>query len=119
MRATFGALLGLAPHVLHHIGFLAGAALLTGALGNTILYGVGVLLSIPLLNRLRKRFGSWRAPALGVLVFTGMFALSAFVIGPALSPGTADLAPAASKNVPSQDAADHDGHHPAPGQTKP
>ena len=29
-RATLGALMGLAPHVMHHIGFLAGAALLTG-----------------------------------------------------------------------------------------
>ena len=49
-RATFGALLGLAPHVLHHVGFLAGAALLTGVVGNTVLYAAGMLLSIPMLT---------------------------------------------------------------------
>ena len=36
-RATLGALMGLAPHVMHHIGFLAGAALLTGLWGVTLL----------------------------------------------------------------------------------
>ena len=57
-RATVGALMGLAPHVMHHIGFLAGAAFLTGFLGNSLLYVVGLLLSIPLLRRLRRRFGT-------------------------------------------------------------
>ena len=32
-RATVGALMGLAPHVMHHIGFLAGAAFLTLSMG--------------------------------------------------------------------------------------
>jgi len=65
VRAAIGALLGLVPHVMHHIGILAGAALLTGVFGNSLLYAVGLLLSIPLLNRLRKRFGTWKAPAIG------------------------------------------------------
>ena len=78
-RATVGALMGLAPHVMHHIGFLAGAAFLTGFLGNSLLYVVGLLLSIPLLRRLRRRFGTRKAPAIGVAVFTALFALSAFV----------------------------------------
>ena len=87
-RATVGALMGLAPHVMHHIGFLAGAAFLTGFLGNSLLYVVGLLLSIPLLRRLRRRFGTRKAPAIGVAVFTALFALSAFVIGPLFNPAT-------------------------------
>ena len=117
-RATFGALLGLAPHVLHHVGFVAGAALLTGVLGNTILYAVGMLLSIPLLNRLRKRFGTWQAPALGAIAFTGVFALSAFVIGPALNPAPSTPPPAASTGAPGQPVEQHDGHHPDTDQTE-
>lgn len=101
-RATFGALLGLAPHVLHHIGFLAGAAVLTGVLGNLVLYAVGMLLSIPMLIRLRRRFGSWKAPVLGVAAFTALFALSAFVIGPAISQGLSGPVPGASSEGLSQ-----------------
>ena len=56
-RATVGALMGLAPHVMHHIGFLAGAAFLTGFLGNSLLYVVGLLLSIPLLRVPRQVVG--------------------------------------------------------------
>ena len=110
-RATFGALLGLAPHVLHHIGFLAGAAIPTGVLGNTVLYAVGILLSIPMLNRLRKRFGSWKAPVLGVAAFTAMFALSAFVIGPAISQGLSGPVSGSSSEGPGQPADEHTGHH--------
>lgn len=111
-RATFGALLGLAPHVLHHVGFLAGAALLTGVVGNTVLYAAGMLLSIPMLHRLRKRFGTWKAPALGAIAFTSLFALSAFVIGPALNPTPVAPSPAASSQSPTPPADEHIGHHP-------
>jgi hypothetical protein len=38
-----------------------------------------------MLVRLHRRFGSWIAPALGLLVFVAMFSLSAVVIGPAIS----------------------------------
>ena len=109
IRAGLGALLGLVPHVMHHIGLLAGAALLTGALGNSVLYMVGLVFSIPLLRRLRRRFNTWRAPALGVAVFTALFALSAFVVGPALSGSNApETRTGTSAPVP----AEHDGHHP-------
>lgn len=101
-RATFGALLGLAPHVLHHVGFLAGAALLTGVVGNTVLYAAGMLFSIPMLNRLRKRFGTWKAPALGAIAFTSLFTLSAFVIGPALNPTPVAPQPAATAAPPAE-----------------
>ncbi len=111
-RATFGASLGLAPHVLHHIGFLAGTAVLTGVLGNAALYAVGMLLSIPMLLRLRRRFGSWKAPVLGVAAFTALFALSAFVIGPAISQGLSGPAPGASSEGTGQPADEHTGHHP-------
>ena len=46
---------------------------------------LGFAASIPMLVRLYRKFGSWVAPALGLLVFTAMFSLSAFVIGPAIS----------------------------------
>ncbi|GGK63829.1 hypothetical protein GCM10011509_10270 [Ornithinimicrobium pekingense] len=88
------------------MGLLAGAAVLTGAVGNGVLYVVGLVFSIPLLRRLRARFGSWRAPALGVVVFTGLFALSAFVVGPAIS-GEADT-PLPTDPAVTQD---HEVHH--------
>lgn len=106
-----GALLGLAPHVLHHVGIVAGAAILTGVFGNSLLYAVGLALSIPLLNRLRKRFGTWKAPLIGVAVFTVMFALSAFVIGPAISrAGTVPTSPATTGSQGAS-ADPHAAHH--------
>jgi hypothetical protein len=82
---AIAAIVGLAPHVLHHIGLLAGVALVTGT-GGTILFGaVGLIASIPLLMRLERRFHTWRAPAIALLIFAAMFSLSSFVIGPALS----------------------------------
>lgn len=110
VRAATGALLGLVPHVMHHIGILAGAALLTGVFGNSLLYAVGLLLSIPLLNRLRKRFGTWKAPVIGVAVFTAMFLLSALVIGPAISRSSTPPTPQASVGQASNPA-DHASHH--------
>ncbi|SDB94867.1 hypothetical protein GA0111570_11150 [Raineyella antarctica] len=110
IRAAIGALLGLVPHVMHHIGILAGAALLTGVFGNTVLYAAGLLLSIPLLNRLRKRFGTWKAPAIGVAVFTAMFLLSALIIGPAIN--RAGTGPAPQTPLPATSTpADHEAHH--------
>jgi hypothetical protein len=80
----FAGVLGLAPHVLHHVGPIAGAALITGV-GGTIVFAVlGFLLTIPFLLRLRRRFGTWRAPAIALAVFAAMFAFSTFVLGPVL-----------------------------------
>ncbi|AXG15457.1 hypothetical protein DN585_14230 [Intrasporangium calvum] len=110
IRAGLGAALGILPHVMHHVGLLAGAALLTGALGNGILYGVGLLMSIPLLRRLRSRFRTVWAPVVGVAVFTGLFSLSAFVIGPAIGSGGADVpVEAPTPTVTTSDG--HDVHH--------
>jgi len=97
--AVIGAVMGLLPHVLHHIGLIAGAALLTGATGNVLFFALGLVFSIPLLRRLYRKFHSWRAPAIAVAVFAAMFSLSAFVIGPAI---TADSTPAKAPVAPSQ-----------------
>ena len=106
LLAVLGAALGLLPHVLHHVGFLAGTALVAGS-GGTALFGVlGYLASIPMLVKLYRRFGTWRAPVVGIAVFTAMFALSAFVIGPAVS-GATDGAVA-----PAQQVVEPDEHHP-------
>ena len=75
--ATLGALLGLVPHVLHHVGILVGAALLTGVGGNLLLGLLGLLLSVPLLRRLYRRFRTWKAPAIALVIFVIMYALSA------------------------------------------
>jgi hypothetical protein len=110
VRASIGAALGILPHVMHHVGLLAGAALLTGALGNGILYAVGLLMSIPLLRRLRSRFPTMWAPSIGVVVFTGLFSLSAFVVGPALN-GGAEKVPAITPAPAVTTTDGHEGHH--------
>lgn len=91
-RGVWGALtgavatvMGLLPHVLHHVGPLVGAALLTGAAGTTIFGLAGLALSVPMLLRLRRRFGSWWAPAIGLVAFTGLFLFSSLVVGPLIS----------------------------------
>lgn len=80
--ASWGASVGLLPHVLHHVGLLAGASLLVGATGQALFGVVGLVASLPFLARLKRRFGTWRAPgiALGVMVIG--FSLSALVIAP-------------------------------------
>jgi len=106
VAAAIGSVLAIVPHVLHHVGFLAGAAFLTGAAGNLLFGAVGLAMSIPLLRRLHRRFGTWKAPATAVVVFAAMFSLSAFVIGPAISGDGSSDSPA-----PSQTPTGHTGHH--------
>lgn len=88
---------------------LAGAALVTTSGGNLLFGAVGLLLSVPLLRRLYRRFGTWKAPAIGVALFTVMFSLSAFVIGPAISGNSPTETPEpASPTTPTE----HTTHHP-------
>lgn len=108
VTAAIATLMGLAPHVLHHIGLFAGAAFVFGVGGNLIFGAAGLLLSLPLLRRLYRRFGSWKAPALAIAVFTVMFSVSAFVIGPAIS-GTEPTEAPQPAVTPSP--ADHSAHH--------
>lgn len=107
LSGAVGAISGIAPHVLHHVGPLAGAAFLAGT-GGTVLFGVaGFALSIPMLLRLRRRFGTWAAPAVASAIFTVVYLASALVVGPALTadPGTV-RAP-----DPSPSPSEHAEHH--------
>ena len=106
VTAVIATVMGLAPHVLHHIGLFAGAAFVVGVGGNLLFGAVGLLLSVPLLRRLHRRFGTWKAPAVAVAVFTVMFSISAFVIGPALSGTEPAEAP-----QPADSPAEHGAHH--------
>jgi hypothetical protein len=83
--AGIGAVAGLVPHVLHHVGFLLGFAALTGVWGSVLFGVIGLALSIPFLLRLRRRFETWRAPGIALLLFVAMFSFSAFILGPAIS----------------------------------
>lgn len=105
---VIGSVLGLIPHVLHHVGLIAGTAFFTGAGGNATLYLVGLLLSIPMLRRIHRRFGTWRAPAIAIAVFTAMFLLSALVVGPAIS---ADSAPTDAPSPGPTPTEQHTEHH--------
>jgi hypothetical protein len=84
---VLGVVSGLVPHLLHHVGLLAGTALVAG-IGGTVLFGaIGLAAMLPMVLRLRRRFASWWAPGIGVAVFVAMFAVSTFLIGPALRSG--------------------------------
>jgi phage-related protein len=101
-----GTIVGIAPHALHHIGLLAGTALVAGTAG-TVLFGVvGLAASVPLLWRLKKRFGSWWAPVIGLGVFAVMFSLSAFVIGPIFN-GPDVQAPSGDQPGPPSEHSEH------------
>ena len=107
VTAAVGAAMGLLPHLLHHISFFAGAALVTGVGGNLLFGALGLLLSVPLLRRLYRRFKTWKAPAVAVAVFAVMFSLSAFIIGPAISGTDPDPAPGPTE----QNDPEHGEHH--------
>lgn len=104
--AVWGGFVGLLPHVLHHVGPLAGAALLAGAAGTLLFAAIGFVAAIPFLLRLHRRFRTWRAPAIALAIFAAMFSLSSFVIGPAIS-GSGEPDPQPGIEQP----AGHDGHH--------
>ncbi len=106
LLAVWGGFVGLLPHVLHHVGPLAGAALLAGAAGTVLFAAIGFIAAVPFLLRLRRRFGNWRAPAIALAIFAAMFSLSSFVIGPAISGGDE---PAQQPGI--EQPAGHDGHH--------
>lgn len=104
--AAWAAFTGLLPHVLHHVGPLAGAALLAGATGRVLFGAIGFVAAIPFLLRLRRRFSTWRAPAIALALMAAAFSLSSFVVGPAIAGG---------EDEPSrpgiQQPAGHDEHH--------
>lgn len=103
--ALFGAVTGVASHVLHHVGPLAGAALLAGFAGQVLFFALGLALSVPLLLKLYRRFGTVLAPAIAVVAFAAIFTFSSVVVAPRLT-GT-DESPA----TPIEQLHE-DGHHP-------
>ena len=108
--AVVGAVMGLLPHVLHHVGLIAGTAFVAGAGGSVVFFAVGLLLSVPMLRRIHRRFRTWMAPTIAVAVFTGMFSLSAFVIGPALTDetsGSGESPPPGPAPIPTSQHTEH------------
>lgn len=92
LAAVLGTISGIAPHVLHHVGPIAGAAVVSGATG-TVVFGVlGFLLMIPSLLQIKRRFGTWLAPGIALLVFGVLFTISTVWIGPIIR-GETDQAP--------------------------
>ena len=107
LAAAWGVILGVTPHLLHHVGPLAGAALLAGAGGTALFAAIGFLASIPFLIRLHRRFHTWVAPAIATVLFAAMFTFSTFVIAPALTGGNSTPSPSPGTEQPSG----HAGHH--------
>lgn len=85
ISGAFAGLLGLMPHLLHHAGPLAGAALFAGVGGSLLFGALGFVVAIPFLVRMRRRHGSWRLPVAALALFAALFAVSTFVVGPALT----------------------------------
>jgi hypothetical protein len=108
------AVLGAAPHVLHHVGPLAGAALLAGATGQLLFGAAGFLLAVPMLRRLHRRRGSWAVPGGMLALMAVAFTISSVVIGPALTDGGRESR-APAQNVPSAPSgigpSEHESHH--------
>lgn len=109
IRSGAAGLLGAAPHVLHHVGPLAGAALLAGAAGKLVFGLLGALLLAPMLVRMHRRTGAWAVPALAFAAFMAIFALSTFLIGPALTGADGDGQN--GEPAPRQAPAGHEAHH--------
>lgn len=114
VSSAVAGILGVLPHVLHHVGLLAGAALLAGTAGTLLFGAIGLVAAVPFLLRVRRRCGNWRVPAALMATFAVMFSISAFVIGPAIS-GDGD---SPTKPVPSEQTAPgapaksgHEAHH--------
>lgn len=73
--AATGTAAAFLPHVLHHAGLIAGAAVLSGVAGGVVFALVGLVAIVPLALHRRRRTGTWRAPIAAVAVFVLMFAV--------------------------------------------
>lgn len=100
--------LGVAPHVLHHVGLLAGA-LFAGAGGSLLFGAVGFLAAIPFLLRIHRRTGTWGTPAVLLALFALIFSISTFVVGPAIT---------TSPSKKSSPASEQTGQPTTPGSTQ-
>jgi hypothetical protein len=116
LSSALAGVLGVLPHVLHHAGPLAGAALFAGVGGSLLFGALGLLAAVPLLVRMRRRCGSWRRPLAALALFAAVFSISTFVIGPALTSSDGDGASEpnapAGQPVPKRQAPNgHEQHH--------
>ena len=109
ITAAWAVITGIAPHVLHHVGPLAGAALLAGIGGKAIFLALGLVLSLPTLRRLYRRFGTLVAPALAVVAFAAIFTFSSFVIAPRLTGSEQSQQPGIEQPTNSDHASHHSG----------
>jgi hypothetical protein len=105
LLAAWAGITGAAPHVLHHVGPLAGTALVAGAGGRLLFGAAGFVATIPMLRRLRRRTGGWRAPALALAAFAAVFTFSTLLVGPAISSSETPTDTAVPAN-----GVDHHGH---------
>ena len=104
--------MGALPHVLHHVGPLAGAAIVAGTTG-TIVFGLAAfVLTVPLLVRVRRHCGSWRQPAMLFVIFVAVWSMSTWVVGPWIQEQLADDPPA-QQDGPSDPVSEeeHEEHH--------
>ena len=114
VSSAVAAVLGVLPHVLHHVGPLAGAALLAGTAGTVLFGAIGLVAAIPFLLRVHRRCGNWRVPAALLALFAVVFSISAFVVGPAISGSDSASSPTSTPNRPAPSAPakeGHDAHH--------
>ena len=112
ISSAVAGILGVLPHVLHHVGPLAGAALLAGTAGTLLFGAIGLVAAVPFLLRVRRRCGNWRVPAALLATFAVMFSISAFVIGPAISGDSSSTPAPTEQTAPGAPAqGGHEAHH--------
>ena len=109
--AAGAAVFGVAPHVLHHAGPLAGAAIFAGAAGTVLFGALGLVAAIPMLVRLHRRTGSWRTPLAVLALFAALFTVSSTVVGPAITGDADDDTPPAVEQRPGAPRSGHESHH--------
>ena len=107
LAAGWGAITGVAPHVLHHVGPLAGAAVLAGIGGRILFFAIGLAVATPMLLRLHRRFRSWAAPAVAVVLFAVAYLVSSVVLGSLINGSDTANPPV----VPSVSTTDHGHNH--------
>lgn len=113
-RAGVAGIRGAVPHVLHHAGPFAGAALLGGATGTALFGLLGFAATLPPLLRARRRTVHGACRAL-LAMFAAAFAFSTLVLGPALTAtdaGPTERVPLERPSEPQPgQTSGHEGHH--------
>jgi peptidoglycan/LPS O-acetylase OafA/YrhL len=92
LAGAWGMVSGIAPHVLHHVGPLAGAALLAGTGGRVLFFLIGLAVAVPMLILLYRRFRTWVAPAIAVVIFAAAYTVSTLFLGPLFTGNAEGLA---------------------------